>query len=703
MLFLATILQAWADEGMWLPQQLPGQADELETAGLKLPPEALANPQGPILGSVVSLGGCSGSFVSSSGLIATNHHCVAGYLQYNSDAENNRAKKGFVAEGPQDELWTGPGGSVYITRTARDVTVLVNQGVKGRTRDQDRRDRMNRIKNRLVQACEEQPGRRCAVYSFYEGQQYVLIEQLELKDLRLVYAPPESIGNYGGSVDNWTWPRHTGDFAFLRAYTAPDGSPAQHSSENVPYIPEHHLEPGTEGVGPGDFVMVAGYPGYTQRQKLHAEMLFYAENEYPWQIEISAAWIDLIERRMESDPEAEAKLKAPLLGLSNSWKHNKGMLDNFRSGDALERKKEQEDRFLAWTAAAPGREAYAEAFSDLSHILGEEQSQRELQRYLGWLRWSSDWLSYAHFSYIWAQEQKKSDVNRKNGYHERDRDRAIERTKRLEKTHDSRTDQELLVFMLSRPEAQKIPPLLELLEEHGGPEFAVHHLFQDGGLAETEARTALLDMSEKGLEDLDSAWMRLAVALADWEQRSEDERHRRTGAKMRLAPQVLEGIQSSSSQKLYPDANGTLRVTYGQVSGYSPRDAVLFNSQTTVSGMAAKFGEAPFDAPDWLMAAAAQTKKSQHVDDALEDVPCNFLADLDITGGNSGSATVDGEGRFVGLAFDGNIESLSSKWLFNEELTRSIHVDIRYMIWLMEQQDTAAWILKEFLGAPGSP
>jgi hypothetical protein len=689
-----------ANEGMWPPRHLDAHADAMEQAGLRLPAEALQDPQGALLGSIVSLGGCSGSFVSPTGLIATNHHCVAGYLQYNSDAKNNRAETGFTAKSPKEEIWTGPGGSVYITQRVRDVTVLVNKGVKGKTQDVDRRDRVNRNKNKVVRECEEKPNTRCSVRSFYEGQQYILIEQIELKDLRLAYAPPEAVGNYGGSIDNWMWPRHTGDFAFLRAYTAADGSPAAHDSGNVPYLPKHHLSVGKDGVGPGDFVMVAGYPGHTQRHKLHKEMLFYAENEYPWQVGISEAWIDIIENLMVQDPEADALLKAPLLGISNSWKHNKGMLDNFEHGDALERKKEQERLFTEWTAAEEVRAPYASAYDELNGVLQEEQSQRELLRYLGWLRWSSDWISTAHFSYIWAQEQKKSDINRKSGYQERDRSRAIERTQRLEKTHYSQADQELLKYMLLRPEAQAIPPLRALLEEHGGAEFAVYHLFKDESLALPEARIALLDSPLRKLKELDSPWMKLAIALADWEQLSEEDRHRRTGAKRRLAPIVLEGVQASSSQPLYPDANGTLRVTYGQVVGYSPRDAVQYGPQTTVGGMAAKASAPPFDAPKWLLDAAEQSSESGHADDSLGDIPCNFLADLDITGGNSGSATLDAEGRFVGLAFDGNIESLSSKWMFNSELTRSIHVDVRYIQWLMAQQPDAAWLLEEFLGTP---
>lgn len=262
---LAAPTPAMAGEGMWVPQQLPEIAGPLRKAGLRLDPKQLADLTGDPMGAVVSLGGCTASFVSPQGLVATNHHCAYGAIQLNSTPEKNLMRDGFNAATLQEEVSAGPNARIYALDSIQDVTEEVEDVIARAPDAYARTQALETLEKQLVAECEREPGYRCRLYSFMGGTAYRLFRNLEIKDVRLVYAPPGSIGNYGGEIDNWMWPRHTGDFAFYRAYVGKDGKPAAFSPDNVPYRPKVWLKIADRPLGPGDFVMVAGYPGYTNR------------------------------------------------------------------------------------------------------------------------------------------------------------------------------------------------------------------------------------------------------------------------------------------------------------------------------------------------------------------------------------------------------------------------------------------------------
>ncbi|MGH8075525.1 MAG: S46 family peptidase, partial [Lysobacter sp.] len=272
---------ATAGEGMWVPQQLPEIAGPLKKAGLELPPEQLADLTGDPMGAVVSLGGCTASFVSPQGLVVTNHHCAYGAIQLNSTPENNLIDKGFNAPTRADEVSAGPNARIYVLDSIQDVTTQVRDAIAAAPDAAGRSHALEAIEKRLVADCEADEGYRCQFYSFAGGNTYRLFKNLEIKDVRLVHAPPNSVGSYGGDVDNWMWPRHTGDFSFYRAYVGPDGKPAAFAEDNVPYQPEHWLKVTQESLETGDFVMVAGYPGRTARYALAAEFDETAQWTYP--------------------------------------------------------------------------------------------------------------------------------------------------------------------------------------------------------------------------------------------------------------------------------------------------------------------------------------------------------------------------------------------------------------------------------------
>jgi len=272
-----------AVEGMWMPDQIPQLAAELRKLGLQIDPNRLADLTGDPMGAIVSLGNCSASFVSPKGLIVTNHHCVTAGLQFNSTPQRNLIEHGFLARTMSEEIQTTPDGRVYLTSSIEDVTAKIVSGIE-KIAVSDRIETIERRQKELIAACEKPGGVRCLVPAFFEGGQYLKIIQTELRDVRLVYAPSRGVGNYGGEVDNWTWPRHTGDFAFLRAYVGRDGKPADFSPENVPYEPKHFLKISTDDLDPGDLAIVVGYPGTTLRYKLAEEVRDYQDFTYPLSI-----------------------------------------------------------------------------------------------------------------------------------------------------------------------------------------------------------------------------------------------------------------------------------------------------------------------------------------------------------------------------------------------------------------------------------
>ncbi|MCB9743561.1 MAG: S46 family peptidase [Alphaproteobacteria bacterium] len=698
-LALTLTAPAQADEGMWLPEQLPAMAETLAEMGLELPAEQLADPLSAPLGAVISLGGCSASFVSDQGLIATNHHCVSGYLQYNSDGEQNRARDGYLAPDRASELSAGPTARVQVVESIEDVTDRVNARIRRRTKDLQRAELVEAAIKEIVAECEQAPDRRCRVVDVYAGQQYRLITALELQDLRVVYAPPRSVGDYGGEVDNWEWPRHGGDFSLLRAYVAPDGSAAPFAEENVPYQPKHHLRIATGDLDPGDFVMVAGYPWETYRHHSALELRFDHEVGYPFWIDLLQRELDILEEESAASAQAAARLADPIDGTSNFLKYCEGMQDNFSRPGALEPKLQEDAALRAWIDELPARqERHGAALSEQDALITKGQASFRRDTLVGGLFWASDLLSAAHKAYRLSVEREKPDLKREFGYQERDEERLRQRLEQMERALWLPAERRLLELMLTElaalPPEQQVPELSAWLAAQGGMAAALERLYDDPELAETEARLALLEADRATLEASEDPWVQLAVALEAHLAPKRFADKVDAGARLRVDPVVMEALIASRGGLVYPDANGTLRVTVGHVQGYSPRDAVQYLPQTTLPGVVAKAGEEPFDAPARLLEAAGAPGE-RWVDPDLGEVPVDFLTTLDTTGGNSGSATLNGRGELVGLIFDGNYESMSADWTFNPSITRSIHVDVRYILWLLDEVEGAEHLLTE--------
>lgn len=712
-MFIALMLMnAMADEGMWLPEQLPEVGPAWAERGLALDPETLSDPLQHPLGAIVSLGFCSASFVSPEGLMVTNHHCVEGFLQYNSTGERNLHRDGMLAADRAGELSVGPAGRVWVVESIEDVTEQLVDRIGRRTTDARRTALLEQAEKRLLAECERRPNRRCRVAQFDGGASYRLISALEIQDVRLVYAPPMGLGQFGGDVDNWMWPRQSGDFAVLRAYVGADGESAPFDESNVPYQPEHWLRVNPDGASDGDFVMIAGYPGRTNRHARARTLSWMARDYLPLQIDLLRELIDIYQAQAQADPEAEARLGSRISSLQNGLKNSEGLLAGLDRGDLIAARTSTEDEILAWVEADRRRKRrWAKPLAEQRALLAREQAEAVQDLTLSLVSGGADLLRVATWATRWAEQKERPDVERELGFQDRDLDRQRASLHALDKRLHLPSGREVFAAIFARyqalPAERRVEALDAWIAEQGGLASAMDRLFTEPALAAAEARLALLDLSLDELRASDDPWVGLALAIETWAAPRREEAKADDGAHHRLDPAwyaVLDAWYAEQGRYRYPDANNTLRLTLGHVRGYAPEDGLRALPQTTVAGLRAKAGPAPFNAPDHLLDRAPAAPQSRFADPALGDVPVNFLSTLDITGGNSGSAVLDGEGRLVGLAFDGNWESIASDWVFLPEVSRTISVDVRYLGWVLDGTEGAEPLLVELgLSEGGAP
>jgi hypothetical protein len=706
-----------AEQGMWMPQQIPQLAVRLQKMGFVGNPKEFADLTGQPMGAVVSLGGCTASFVSPDGLIVTNHHCVTGGLQFNSTPQRDLLKNGFLAKTREEELSNGPGSRVYVTTRVTEVTPEIAGGISAAATDRERYDTIDRRVKARVAACEK-AGLRCSVSSFFEGLKYFEIAQLEIKDVRLVYAPAEGIGVFGGETDNWRWPRHTGDWSFVRAYVAPDGKPAPYAKENIPYKPKHWLPVSASGVKPGDLVFVVGYPGRTQRHQTYGEVKETTEWAMPRSIRLAEEQLEILDKLSKQDKALALKVAGRVQGLNNGLTNTKGVLEGMVKGGSLQLKQQQERALTAWIGADPARQKkYGDVLPAMQALQAEAQKTRERNAALNGVAGSSSYLGAAQTLYRLSQQRPKSDLEREAGFQERDWSRIKEGQERLQRTIDPTVDRALLSWAMSKaaalPADQRIGPLDKLAglragmtadEATAAVSKYLDQLYAGTKLADRDFRVGLIDKSTADIEATKDPFITLAAALEPLADSARQAGKERAGAYARLRPRYMEALLAKAGGLVAPDANSTLRVTYGQVKGVRARDGLFYEPQTTLQGILEKnTGEGDFAAPAAQLEAirAVRTgKKTPYIVPSLKDVPVNFLSTVDTTGGNSGSPTLNAKGELVGLLFDGTYESVASDYLFDEVKTRSIHVDSRYMLWNMMEVDGASHIVKEMNPRP---
>ncbi|MES1186712.1 MAG: S46 family peptidase [Myxococcales bacterium] len=696
--------------GMWLPAQVPLKADELKQLGLAIDPGLLSDPKSSLLGSIVNLNGCSASFVSKDGLVVTNHHCATGALQKNSTPSENLLKTGMLAKTRTEERSSGPSSRLSVLSKMTEVTERVRPELLKVTDDRSRTSTLERLQKEIVAGCEQgRPGVRCGFVSLYEGLRYFAVETLELRDIRIVYAPAESIGNFGGEIDNWRWPRQCGDVAFFRAYVGKDGMPADFSPDNVPYQPPAFLKLASQPLREGDLVLVTGYPGHTSLLTPAAEMRQIQSVVYPEQLAMSDAYLKLIADVSKDDPEVAIKATGRRRGFDNIRTKHLGELEGMQRAGLLQKKLSEEQALAAFIAADPERsKRFGSVLADIDAALAEQEKTREADTALEREMLLPRLVFAAYRIARMADERQKPDAERDPGYQERNVPRLKDELKSLPTSFNPKLDRAFLKLALERDRARDAAhrtPALELIAGKAPTDAAITaaiaKLYDKTKLADEQLRLELFDKATpKTLAAHPDPIVQLMTKLYPQLRAVDERRKRMEGKLLLLEPRYLEALLAFKGGAVAPDANGTLRVAYGTVKKAPPgAPGSDLGAFTSLAQVAAKTtGKEPFDTPPSLLAAAKLGPSSRFAEPSIHDVPVDFLSDVHITNGNSGSATLNARGELVGLAFDGTYESVASDWVFSSS-TRSIHVDLRYVLFLLQEVEHAQGLLAE-LGVP---
>ncbi|WP_305823008.1 S46 family peptidase [Massilia brevitalea] len=692
---LGVAAHAVADEGQWQPHQLPQLKSELKRIGITMPAEKLADLSKHPMSAIVSLGGCSASFVSPDGLVVTNHHCGYGAIQRNSTPEKNYIVDGFLARTRAEELPGGPNSLVYVTEKVENVTERVLKDLGANMSGRERSETISSRIKALIAECESDKAYRCSVPAFHRGLEYYRIRQLMIRDVRLVYAPSDKIGNFGGDIDNYEWPRQTGDYTFLRAYVGKDGRPADPSPDNVPYKSKDFLVVSSEGLKNGDPILLAGYPGRTSRYKLPSEIRFARDVDYPAKVKTITADLDVIAAATKGNAAWDVRYASVAKSLNNVLKKTQGLLDGFARKDIAAIKDVQDAEFRAWYAK---NGSASDLLGQLDTVIAADMAlSRQEAAYAE--ATNSDLLKSARTLYRLAQERQKPDAQRESGYQERDLSFIKARLTRLEQSFVTNVDQARWAAALGRYaqiDAKLRPQGLDALLPKAD---SLDTFYKNTELADTAKRLAWIGKDADAFRKSNDPFIQLAVRLNDAAGKLEDARKDIDGNLDRTIPQYMAAViawKKSQGKPVYPDANSTLRVTYGTVAPYSPRDGLVKGPFTTVEGIVEKATDKdPFLVPAALTKAVQEKRYGVFKDPVLNTVPVNFLSSADTTGGNSGSAVMNKRGELVGLNFDSTYESITKDWYFDTAITRAIHVDIRYMLWVMKEVDGADNLLKE--------
>jgi hypothetical protein len=699
---------AQAEEGMWQLDKLDKELiEEMQAMGLELSQKELCDGKGGgIAYAIVSLGGGTGSFISPKGLILTNHHVAFGALQRVSTAEQNYIEAGFHASKYEDEI-PAPGYRAYVLLSIEDVTKKVLGAVKDDMSDLERYNAIEQRTKELVDKAEKDKDVECRIADFYGGMQYKMFTYFTIKDIRIVNAPPSSIGNYGGDIDNWMWPRHTGDFSFLRAYVSPDGGSAEYDKGNVPYKSAVYLTMSKQGVAENDFTMIIGYPGQTMRYRSSYSIDHHQNFNYPNRIKMFRDLLDIFNTAAAADDAVAIKVASFDAMLNNAMKNYEGMLEGFTKTRLLERKLEEEKEFTAWLESDDKmNKKYGDVLPGIAELYEEIKTTREKSAITGFAGFGCLMLRAAGTINRWSEEKGKKNLEREPGYQERDVPRLKQGLELIQRSYDRETDKKILKYFMMRalelPEEQRIAAIDGIFGDVRGAAAEdtivayINKLYGGTKLESPEERQRMFELSRKELLAEKDPFIEFAVKVRKETKVQEEKDKTFNGAITKLRPRLIEAYQKWKGGGLYPDANGTIRLTYGTVTGYSPREAVYYDYITSLAGVMEKHtGVDPFDNPAELISLYESGDFGDYVDDAIGNVPVDFLSTCDITGGNSGSPILNGRGEVIGAAFDGNYESISADYLFDEALTRCINVDSRYVLFILEKISKADNLLSE--------
>ena len=701
---LSSCLSVSADDGMWMPHQMSEL--DLKAFGLQMNPTDLYKKDGSgLMSAVVSLGGGTGEFVSKDGLILTNHHVTFGALQRASDTEHDYIQNGFIAWDREQEI-PAPGYIADVLLGYEDVTAKMTTAIKPNMSYRQKYDALDKIEKKLIAAAEK-AGKdiRCRIASMYSGNKYYLFKFKRMQDIRIVYAPPRDLGNFGGEIDNWMWPRHTCDFAFLRAYVSKDNIGVEYNRDNVPYQPKSIIKISLEGVKDGDFTFVMGYPGRTYRNYTLPELLNDLDRMKQG-IQSRKEIIAFFEDAGQDNKAVEIKYASKVKGLYNGLKNYRGKLEGMEKISLVQKKKAQQLQFTEWVNADPKRQNRYGSILEKVKIFMEKYKQfnKKNQRLsqLTSSYYGSTVLSQAYLIYRAVQERQKPDLEREPNFQDRNFERLKLGIKLAERGYDLETDKAYFKHQLKKmfeSPISEVPAVFKDIifkKSMKAQDEYVDELFAKTTVADPEKRLQYIEMSPGELEKLYDPMIQLSAELEKEIEVLREESKSLSQERLELKKAYLDAVLKMKDSKIAPDANGTIRFTYGNVEGYRPRDATYYRPLTSLKGVIEKdTGEFPFHVPGKLKELHLAKNFGRYTDKQLNSVPACFLNTTNVTGGNSGSPTLNAKGEQVGIIFDMTYESVIGDYYVIPELQRTISVDIRYVLFITDKFSGAKHLLAE--------
>lgn len=700
--FILAFAPVKADEGMWLPMFVKRlNYVDMQKQGLQLTPEEIYSVNNSSLkDAIVRLGRgfCTGEIISDQGLMLTNHHCGFGVIQENSTEENNYLDNGFWAMKKSDEL---PAGfSVSFLVRMEDVSEAVNAELNEEMTLEERNKAIKMISDSLEKEAKGETDYDVDVKSFYDGNEFYLFVYETFPDVRLVGAPPSSIGKFGGDTDNWMWPRHTGDFTLFRVYADKDNKPAAYSEDNKPYTPKHSLPVSLKGVKEGDFSMIFGYPGSTDRYLTSAGIKYELETRQPSYVKLRRQVLDIYEQEMAKSDKVRLQYASKHASISNYWKYFKGQSAGLKRLKVYDKKKATEDELAAWIEKdAERKELYAGVLEGFETGYSNLTEVSKIAIYLNEAIFRTEAIRYSR--------QFSSLKKLLEGDDEEATKAAIEKLKSgldaQYKDYSKVIDQQVFAAMLQAyhediDESNQPEAIKNMITKYKGDYKKIAaDAFDKTIFADKDKTAAFLENPSAKKIDKDPIYIVMKEVFNHYMANVRPTIIAENEGLSRSKRLFSKGLREMNSDKVYaPNANSTMRFTYGQVKEYYPRDAVKYSLITTAEGILEK--EDPsnheFVVPEKLKTLIQNKDYGQYADEN-GDLIVNFISNNDITGGNSGSPMINGNGELIGTAFDGNWEAMSGDIAFETELQRTIGVDIRYTLFIIDKYAGAGHLIEE--------
>ncbi|MFK7899602.1 MAG: S46 family peptidase [Cyclobacteriaceae bacterium] len=683
-------IKAFANEGMWLPLQIERLVDrDMRSMGLQLTAEEIYDINNSSLKDAIVMlngGNCSAEIVSNKGLVLTNHHCAYSAIQSHSSLENDYLTNGFWAKSLDKEL-PNQGMTASILVRMEDVSKRVLAAVDSATDEKDRKKRASIEIKKIVAEATDSTTYDAKVKSFYFGNEYYLFVYETFRDVRLVGAPPESIGKYGGDTDNWMWPRHTGDFSMLRIYADSLGKPADYSETNIPYQPKHFLPVSTQPKKEGDFSMIMGFPGRTERYLPSKGVELYIDKKHPERIKVRQAKLSIMKQHMDADQAVRIQYASKYARVSNYWKYFIGQRKGLKALHVLEEKQQEENQFTEWlTKYEERKQAYQQALPAISYAYKLLDSTTLANVYLNEAIFGTELYKQAYRTLTLANDTAA----------------LRHKTMSFYKDYNVAVDKEMMTKMLALysknvPLAQQ-PTFMLGLKKRYGTDFRkyVEKVYKKSFLVSEDKMKAFLDNPSNKKLKKDWGFSAFTKIYSHYKQEISPLREEAIDSLRKGQRLFVDALRKQYPEKLfYSDANSTPRLTYGKVLSYSPGDAKVYDYQTTEKGVLEKEDpENPeFVVPEKLRDLLIKKDFGNYGENGKLII--NFLTDHDITGGNSGSGVINHKGELIGVAFDGNWEAMSGDIAFAPKLQRTISVDIRYVLFIIDKYAGATNLIEE--------